>query len=520
MIILSQDFMDILRIKKEDDGAVTEAAEEIDGRRIDPSEKEGKTGTELINEKRRKKQREAKEGEGLAAAEKKRKLESATTISMWKEILERYSRTNDVTDPSMRGTIREFSKSYLIPRSTSKRKIDNFYQSIITQEADPELLKVFFDEAKDLGIEISGDTSGISIDLSKVEKTYNGRESLEVLRSFFEDAAGIKRSVLTGKKLSDSAFRKIKEMLKDTQSIDVDELGTNPSTLLSQFRQLILTLDRLKEEQEKTLSKSADPSQSRIPDFIQRKIKEEVDKQTKDIEDDDEREKAREKMSKKLRLDFVTGKYPPSTPESRAATKRIFENVSSAAQRTTQKVRESREKNIQKLKDRINSDESSLEELQQKLSQTPIDKQTKIKSKIRATEKRIREAQITLEQKYKIKKPKEDKSEDETTIDTKDTTWEYNPQDDEEDITAGFSYLGERNVFDNFRSVARTVSQIIDKIEEMLQHVLDLRDREEDSDKANVFDNTRNKMIQLVKATVGNFEFIVGKDKLRAIKIN
>ena len=75
-------------------------------------------------------------------------------------------------------------------------------------------------------------------------------------------------------------------------------------------------------------------------------------------------------------------------------------------------------------------------------------------------------------------------------------------------------------MFDNFRSVSKTVSQIIDKIEDMLQYVLDLRNRETDSDKAKVLDNTRNKMIQLVKVTVGNFEFIVGKDKFRAIKIN
>ena len=105
MIILTQDFMDVLRIKKEDDddeGAVTEAPEFVgpagNERRIDPSEKEGKTGTELIDEERRKKEREAKEGEELAEADKKRKLESATTISMWKEILERYSKTNDVSD--------------------------------------------------------------------------------------------------------------------------------------------------------------------------------------------------------------------------------------------------------------------------------------------------------------------------------------------------------------------------------------------------------------------------------------
>ena len=59
MIILAQDFMDILRIKKEDDIVIEEEAEEVDGRRIDPSEGEGKTGTQLVDEKRRKREREA-----------------------------------------------------------------------------------------------------------------------------------------------------------------------------------------------------------------------------------------------------------------------------------------------------------------------------------------------------------------------------------------------------------------------------------------------------------------------------
>lgn len=518
MIILAQDFMDILRIKKEDDIVIEEEAEEVDGRRIDPSEREGKTGTQLVDEKRRKKEREAKEGEALAEADKKRKLESATTISMWKEILEKYSKTNDVSDPTMRGTIREFSKSYLIPRSTSKSKIDKFYQSILTQEADPELLKLFFDDAKDLGIEISGDTSGISIDLSKVEKEYNGRASLEVLRSFFEDAAGIKRSVLTGKKVSDSAFRKIKEMLRDTQSIDVDELGTNPSTLLSQFRQLVLTLDRLKEEQEKTLSKSI-PSQSRMPDWIQRRISEEVDKKTKNIKNKKEREKKALELRQKLGRDYTDGKFPKRTPESRERTASLFESISDAPQRQMRAALLNRisQKEYGKPFSYDEDDEDSLTEAQMKRVKELADEKPEEYPTLQERLERRREADKNFKPRQRPSdiegNPKGDWKEISSTIDAKDKTWEY------EDIE-GVSYLGETSVFDNFRSVAKTVSQIIDKIEEMLQYVLDLRNRETDSDKAKVLDNTRNKMIQLVKVTVGNFEFIVGKDKFRAIKIN
>ena len=351
MIQMAQDFMDILRIKKEDD---------IE---LDPSEEEGTTGTQLVEEKERKKKQEAEEDE-------KRRTATAKTVRMWKEILETFSRTGDVTDSDMRGTMREFVKSYLFPRSTSKQKIDNFYQSLLKQTAPDEILALFFKgydtmEQDEEGLlsqfrQMSEDTA----EYRQEEKEYNGKESLEIIREFFEAAADMPRNLLTGKKMTRGKLNKLVEMLRDSERIDVDELGEDPNMLLRQFRELVLALDRLKEEQEKTLSKS------------------------------------------------------------------------------------------------------------------------------------------------------------ESTIDAKDKTWEYKPQDDEEDITGGFSYLGESSVFDNFRSVAKTVSQIIDKIEEMLQHVLDLRNMEEDSDKANVFDNTRKKMIQLVKVTVGNFEFIVGEDELRAIKIN
>ena len=508
MIQMAQDFMDILRIKKED------------GRRIDPSEEEGTTGIQLVEREEKKEREEAEEGKRLAEADKKRQSATAKTVRMWKEILETFSRTGDVTDSDMRGTMREFVKSYLFPRSTSKQKIDDFYQSLLKQTAPEEILALFFQgyDTDEKGLlsqfrQLQSDTAEYRLE----EKEYNGKESLEIIREFFEAAADMPRNLLTGKKMTGGKLNRLVEMLRDTESIDVDELGEDPNVLLRQFRELVLTLDRLKEKQEEPVSKS-ESSHSRIPDFIRRKVEEEAEKKTKDIEDEDERKEAKEKMTKKLFMDYVDGKFPERTPESIEALRTTLENVGSAAQRRSKDDKEEREKRIQALRDVINSGESLLDKLKQKLSQTPIDEKTKIKSKIRETEKQIREAKVILEQQYKIKKPKEEKVQ--STIDTKDTTWEYAPQDDEEDITAGFSYLAELEELGNFRNISKTISQIIDKIEEILQHVLDLINRTAEDEKVDELEKTRKKMKQLVKVTVGNYQFDLGKDKTRAIKIN
>tara|TARA_R100001510_G_C7639636_1_gene197354 strand:+ start:154 stop:1656 length:1503 start_codon:yes stop_codon:yes gene_type:complete len=500
---MAQDFMDILRIKKEDDTTIA------------PSE--------TVEEKKRKKEQEAEEGKRVLEADKKRREANAKTVRMWKEILETFSRTGDVTDSDMRGTMREFLKSYLFPRSTSKQKIDDFYQSLLKQEAPEEILALFFKgydtvEQDEEGLlsqfrQMSEDTA----EYRQEEKKYNGKESLEIIREFFEAAADVPRNLLAGKKMTRGELNRLVNLLRETEKIDVDELGENPSTLLRQFRELVLTLDRLKEKQEETVSKS-EPSQSRIPDFIRRKVEEEAEKKTKDIEDEDERKEAKEKMTKKLFMDYIDGKFPERTPESIEALRTTLENIGSAAQRRSKDDKEEREKRIQALRDVINSGESLLDKLKQKLSQTPIDEKTKIKSKIRETEKQIREAEVILEQQYKIKKPKEEKVQ--STIDTKDTTWEYSPQDDEEDITAGFSYLSELEELGNFRNISKTISQIIDKIEEILQHVLDLRNRATEEKEVSMFEKTRKQMKQLVKVTVGNYEFDLGEGRKRAIKIN
>lgn len=135
------------------------------------------------------------------------------------------------------------------------------------------------------------------------------------------------RDLLAGKKMTRSKLDRLEAMLINTARIDTDNLPEDPKQILKLFREIVLTLDRYKENEESRLSKAANPSQSPIPDFIRRKVEEEAEKQTKDIEDEDERKEAKEEMSKKLFRDYRVGKFPESTPESRAAARRIFESL-------------------------------------------------------------------------------------------------------------------------------------------------------------------------------------------------
>jgi len=368
MIQMAQDFMDILRIKKEDD--------------IDPSEEEGTTGIQLVEEKKRKKEQEAEEGKKVAEADEKRRTATAKTVRMWKEILETFSRTGDVTDSDMRGTMREFVKSYLFPRSTSKQKIDNFYQSLLKQTAPDEILALFFKgydtmEQDEEGLlsqfrQMSEDTA----EYRQEEKEYNGKESLEIIREFFEAAADMPRNLLTGKKMTRGKLNRLVEMLRDSERIDVDELGEDPNMLLRQFRELLLTLDRIKDEQENTLNKSLDEEDKNW----QLTVREEV----------------------------AGDEFP------------IF---------------------------------GTTEEMEDTLEGKEI-------------------------------------------------------------------YEEQLDAFDSYRKITGQIPALIDKIEEILEHVVNLRNNAVEDDKVIELEKTRKKMKQLVKVTVGNYQFDLGKDKKRAIKIN
>ena len=370
MIQMAQDFMDILRIKKEDD---------IE---LDPSEEEGTTGMQLVEEKKRKKEQEAEEGKKVAEADEKRRTATAKTVRMWKEILETFSRTGDVTDSDMRGTMREFVKSYLFPRSTSKQKIDDFYQSLLKQTAPDEILALFFKgydtiEQDEEGLlsqfrELQSDTA----EYRQEEKEYNGKESLEVIREFFEAAADMPRNLLTGKKMTRGKLNRLVEMLRDSEKIDVDELGEDTNMLLRQFRELLLTLDRIKDEQENMLSKSLD-------------------------EEDKTWELA-------VREAVADDEFP------------IF---------------------------------GTTEEIEDSLEGKEI-------------------------------------------------------------------YAEQLDAFDSYRKITGKIPALIDKIEEILEHVVNLRNSAVEDDKVNELEKTRKKMKQLVKVTVGNYQFDLGKGKKRAIKIN
>ena len=380
MIQMAQDFMDILRKK-----SVTERF------RRRREEEEDTTGTQLVEEKERKKEQEAEEGKKIAEADEKRRTATAKTVRMWKEILETFSRTGDVTDSDMRGTMREFVKSYLFPRSTSKQKIDNFYQSLLKQTAPDEILALFFKgydtmEQDEEGLlsqfrQMSEDTA----EYRQEEKKYNGKESLEVIREFFEAAADMPRSLLTGKKMTRGKLNKLVEMLRDSERIDVDELGEDTNMLLRQFRELVLTLDRIKDEQENMLNKSLDEEDKtwelEALDFRQA-LGAEVDTDVIDIDES----------------------FPQRIDELSREGKEIYD----------------------------------------------------------------------------------------------------------EQIDA----------FDSYRKITGKIPALINKIEEILEHVTNLRNNAVEDDKVNELEKTRKKMKQLVKVTVGNYQFDLGKGKKRAIKIN
>ena len=372
---MSQDFMDILRKKKSlditDFTAETEEDTDEGIRQLTPKQVEARD--------KRQSEKEAEESEQAARqseAAKERADALATTVTMWTEILERFSRTADVTDSDMRGTMLEFSKSYLIPRTRSKEKIDNFYQSIIQKTAPNNLLELFFRDAEDLGITISGDTDAFD---TQVEKTYNGKESLEILREFFEAAADMPRGLLTGKKMTRGALDKVTSMLEKTEEIDIDNLPENPDILLTKMREILLTLDRIKELQESTLTKSLDAEDENWKFALGREVDADV-------------------------VDIGGVMFPQRIDESTQEGKKIYEQ--------------------------------------------------------------------------------------------------------------------QLEIFDNYRSIAAEIPTLIDKVEEILEMVLNMRNNEVEETKVAVLDKTHQKMKKLISVTVGKYKFKLEDNKTRAININ
>ncbi len=154
---------------------------------------------------------------------------------------------------------------------------------------------------------------------------------------------------------------------------------------------------------------------------------------------------------------------------------------------------------------------------------------TKIKSKIRATEKQIRDAQITLEQKYKIKESEEVKQ-PQTTIDAKDLNWEWEGEVAareaegneplKEPVKDFLGFQASPEMFDTYRNIVVEIPVLIDKIEEILEMVLNLRNNAVTDSAMKKLDKAHKKMKQLIKVTVGSFKFKLEDGKTRAININ
>ena len=465
MIQMAQDFMDILRKKKDEDFFTGEEDITDFQRDIEQDTDEGTTDTMMgrLDRDTRQGMSGAEAADKLDAKRRKKlqeKAVSARNLQMWERILETFSKNPDITANEIRDAVKEFSKSFLIPRNRSKDRINRFYQSIVTKEADPKLLNLFFTKPKDTGIQISGDVEALGIDLSDVEREYNGQESLDILREFFEAIADMPRDLLAGKKMTRSKLDRLEAMLINTARIDTDNLPEDPKQILKLFREIVLTLDRYKENEESRLSKSADPSQAPIPDFIRRKVEEEVEEKTKDIEDEDKKEEAKEEMSKKLFRDYRAGKFPESSPERRAAARRIFESLGT--------VRGQKGKTIQ--------------EQEKDLPDVFYDGKG---------EKKVQ-----------------------STIDSKDRNWEMKVEPGE------FSYQTETEVFDTNPSVLGSVEVLLDNLENMMEDITQRKTNSTDTDEVDSLDKLLKQMKSLIKVTIGDYKFKLSDDETRAIKIN
>ena len=259
MIKMAQDFMDILRIKKEEDddeGAVQTDSEYTESGKL----REGATGQELVDRKQRKKEREVKDSERdkkiRQEMKEKRRIAEARTVSLWTSILEQFSTNPDITSNEIKDLIRKFTQSYMRPRNTSAKKINDLYQSIVNQEADPKLLDVFF--VKPTGIEISGDAEAVGFDITAnlIERDYNGKESLDVLQDFLERVAEMPRDLLAGPQMTKEKLRELNILLRETDAIDLDRIPRTPDSMLKFFRKVILMLDKIKDEQEGNVQKA------------------------------------------------------------------------------------------------------------------------------------------------------------------------------------------------------------------------------------------------------------------------
>ena len=187
------------------------------------------------------------------------------------------------------------------------------------------------------------------------------------------------RGLLTGKKMTRGALDKVTSMLEKTEEIDIDNLPENPDILLTKMREILLTLDRIKELQESTLTKSLDAEDENWKFALGREVDADV-------------------------VDIGGVMFPQRIDESTQEGKKIYEQ--------------------------------------------------------------------------------------------------------------------QLEIFDNYRSIAAEIPTLIDKVEEILEMVLNMRNNEVEETKVAVLDKTHQKMKKLISVTVGKYKFKLEDNKTRAININ
>lgn len=272
--------MDILRKKKDPDIsdflAETEADTDEGITQLTPKQLAAREKREL--EEAEYSGNESSDKETARVKRKKDSLvASAKNIKLWENVLDKYSQTNDINADEMRDLVKEFARSYLVPKSGSKDRVMNFYYSLVPKQtgekpiADPKLLDLFYESQSYTVAPIQG---ADLIDLDTLEeKEYNGQESLEILREFLEQIADINKTVLRGKGMTRKKLDKLETLLGNKSEVDIDSLGNNIERLESTFRELLITLEKIKLEEERSLSKEDESESKEILDALRERLK-------------------------------------------------------------------------------------------------------------------------------------------------------------------------------------------------------------------------------------------------------
>tara|TARA_R100000152_G_scaffold3331_1_gene1112 strand:- start:282 stop:1703 length:1422 start_codon:yes stop_codon:yes gene_type:complete len=418
--------------------------------------------------KRTKRQKEAEQS----------KKDRAANIRLWKIILEEYSQHGDIQHENLSQPLIQFSKSFLRPKAASAEKIMRFYRSLVPKNkdemptADEELLDLFYEK---MTVENIKGLELLQNKFQREERIYNGKESLEVLRDFLQTVSEVRASALTGKGMTRLKLDKLNRLIKlGLKQADFSEGGNlqadDLDMLLQKFRVVILTLSKIKREQKKLFKKADNPSQTRLPKYVQRKIN-----QVK-IKDEKKRKEAQQKIARDY-WDSITGKKE-RTPKEQKRVQRIMDSVINRYKTKWDSLSPEEQKKFRKKKD-----------------------VTGLLRRFNQDAKTYRFDLNVEDRNWEV-----DETQDETQDESEPTPY------DNLDFTRRGTILPDET--------ADQIDYLIDKVEEAYQTVSNLVDTPKEKGIFATAERTKKIMKTLVDEMIGDFKFTINNNEKRAIKIN